>query len=672
MLRSVSAAYRFEAAQRGVMQRLLTRLDGTRNFDALLANERPAEAFFALRVLDDMAQCGVLEEGPLSAPATAAGAASPTLLGLQQLAPSDISVRCLETADLQLLEAYNRQAHATKRPYLPVFPFGDALLVGPVIEPGKGPCLRCFELRWLGISQTVEAERAYFELLRAHGSSSSPSPEQLSAYASLAAPVVAERLARRDTHSWTTIQLEPRSVVTSHCEAHPRCELCSRLSAIKGPPSAEVWKEEPLSLVELAERLEPLAQGTCAIANITPPPRGMLVPTEPLAIVVSRFAFPEPAEVSGAQSNFAHGSAPTPEAARTLAIVEALERYSGLLPPPPGLEASYESLAGDALLPSDLPLFSAAQYATDGFPFQPFSPEQPLRWCWGYNLTRARRVLVPVSAAYYGYDDALLGECSSGVAAHSSRGHALLNGLYELVERDAFMIHWLNRLSPPQLDLEHVSSSHSRALVRAVVQSGYAPHLLDLTTDLGIPVVLALGVRTDRKKPALLVGAGASLDPHVALERALSELFSATCSKSDQWSLRPAMAASEVRALSDHSRAYEHPDWLEHAEFLWQSSQRSTPPVPAFLGDFRVQLATLVARLEGHGHDVIGVDITAPDVGRYGLYSVRAIAPGLQPLALGPGPRLGGRRWSHAPLRMGRLTAPTREQDIYQLPHCFP
>jgi malyl-CoA/(S)-citramalyl-CoA lyase len=132
-------------------------------------------------------------------------------------------------------------------------------------------------------------------------------------------------------------------------------------------------------------------------------------------------------------------------------------------------------------------------------------------------------------------------------------------------------------------------------------------HLLDITTDLEIPVVLALGVHEDRRKPALIVGAGAALEQHLALMRALSELYSATFSPTELWTLNPPLDIPEVRSLADHSRAYEHPDWLEHASFLWESD-RCAARGPSSHSD-RVwldDLTTLVTEI-GNQLDVIMV-----------------------------------------------------------------
>ena len=135
---------------------------------------------------------------------------------------------------------------------------------------------------------------------------------------------------------------------------------------------------------------------------------------------------------------------------------------------------------------------------------------------------------------------------------------------------------------------------------------------------------------------------------------------------------KPPVALDQVIQLEDHRRAYEHPEWLSRASFLWSGSQRSSFRRLDLPSDPLDQLIALMNRLEKHGYDLIGVDITAADVARHGLRVVRAIVPGLQPLGFGRRVRLGGRRLYEAPLRMGSRQTTAREGDLNMVPHCFP
>ena len=458
-------------------------------------------------------------------------------------------------------------------------------------------------------------------------------------------------------------------------ERHPLCDVCGQQDRIQPRLEDADWHEPEVPLRGMRGQLAPLAADRIGLAELSP--MGLHVPVRASGrpeVALARFAIPQPGRVGGEQSNWCHGCAWETEDAEAMAIIEAVERYCGLSPAPPGVVAPYESVAHEAILPTDLPLYSEAQYALDGFPYRPFRPDASLRWTWGFRMLERRPVLVPSAAAYYGEIDTLLDETSSGIAAHTSRARALENAVLEVIERDAFMIHWLHRISPPIVDIERSEDSFTRVVVGYVRDRGYDVRIADITTDLAIPAALALAIHEDGRRPALVLGAGASLEPLEAQHRALREVYAAVASQPERWSPGSTMAPEDVRRLDDHAAAYRHPSWLGYASFLWASGECLPPPMPRVRDRARLdRLSWIVEHLSARGFEVIGVDITAPDIARYGVRVMRAIVPGLQPLGFGPsGLRLGGRRLYDAPVRMGVFSSRPAEQDLNRFPHCFP
>jgi ribosomal protein S12 methylthiotransferase accessory factor len=693
ILRSVKGAFLIATEHRPSFEALLRRLDGRGALPALLAQSPAAAAFYALRMLSNFHEVGLLADGPLQASpspedgttavacpqrlewvaraelSTALRAAFHAHAG-RTIASDQPAVRiaALDVADFGQLQTFWHDARLAKQPLLVLFPFGDALVVGPMFSPGEPGCPRCLERRWLGLSSTVALERRYLgrrasdELLI----SDAPTAAEIAAFAR---PFVAEILSASKPLLNVSLQAwEIDPPFNGLLEPWPHCNACGSNAPANAAPN---WQEPALGLGALMQHLAPIVDHPFGLATSLPPNDSAPHHEDLPHIALSRFAFPEPEVVFGGQQNWAHGAAERSEDARTLALVEALERYNGLSPPHACVWASYAEVADRALRPDALPLFSKQQYAKPNFPFTPFDEEQPIKWAQAWNLTQQRPVLVPASAAWYGFDDSLLGDCSNGVAAHSSAGLALVNGVLELIERDAFMIHWLNRMAPPRVAVASLNDERATRLLKAVEFNGYEPLLLDITTDLGIPAFLALGVHRAGEKPALRVGAGAALVAGQAVRRALNELYAASHGPGPLWRPAASLAPTDVVTLADHGHAYAHPDWLDKAAFLWSSAKQAEPPsalahLPA------PPLATLISRLADHGHEVIGVDITAPDIAKHHLSIVRAIVPGLQPLALGPGPRLGGRRPFDVPVRMGARRQPAVEADLNLVPHCFP
>jgi ribosomal protein S12 methylthiotransferase accessory factor len=700
VLRQPTRSLALQPDARGFVTALLALLDGRTSTEVCRGMGEAAVA--AVQVLGHLASQGLLVEHeertrPLPVPAALApprlesvrvvvsgdaaltGLLEPALAALGahvrrgELADARdaIAVVCRTGPDLAALEALNTVARREEIPWVPIVTMIDECLVGPLIH-ASSPCFSCLELRWLGISQSVELERRFFEHLRRgaweeEARASVATPEWV---LGATLPALARRLATKDGERVLTTSFADAVQTERPLVRHALCDVCGQSRGMSSTPAA--WTDSPVPLSVLGPALERFADDRFGIGPVEPTPPEKQ-PSEPGLphIALSRFAFPRPAEVRGKQTNWSHGAAGTPEDARTLATVEALERYSGLMPPLEGLVAAYEAVSDEALFPPELPLYSPAQYRRPGFPCEPFQAARPLRWLAGTSLTHGCARLVPAAVVHYGEDDWLVSETSSGVAAHSARSAALLNGLSELVERDAFMIHWLNRLSPPLVDIDASRDDAVGRFLRVVRSAGWEPKIAETTTDLGIPAFLALGIRDDGKGHALLVGGGASLDAGTALRRALGELYSAVVSQPAEWTPPAPLAPEDVTRAQQHADVYAFPENLARAAFLWASSRRSAPPLPAEPAAER--LADAVERFRARGFEVVGVDMTAPDIAGHGLHVVRAIVPGLVPFGFGrTALRLGGRRLYEAPVRMGFQDLPSREEDLNPDPHVYP
>ena len=114
-----------------------------------------------------------------------------------------------------------------------------------------------------------------------------------------------------------------------------------------------------------------------------------------------------------------------------------------------------------------------------------------------------------------------------GTAAGVSATECVLRAISELIEHDAFshaLLRWF--LFDDQRRIAIARSSLSRGLARVVghVEEKVGRiHILDITTDLRVPVMLAVPVDQFPGEPCY--GVGASLDPGNAVRRAVLELL---------------------------------------------------------------------------------------------------------------------------------------------------
>ncbi|MDQ3789606.1 MAG: TOMM precursor leader peptide-binding protein [Actinomycetota bacterium] len=369
------------------------------------------------------------------------------------------------------------------------------------------------------------------------------------------------------------------------------------------------------------------------------------------------------------------GKGITPLHGKVSALCEAIERHSGYFHgDEERVVASYNQLRDDAVHPADCLLFHERQYANraewnarhSSFQYvcDPFDEDAVTSWTPVWSLTEQRHRLLPTGMLYFDVPAELggggsLSADSNGNAAGSSVEDALLQGLLEVVERDAVALWWYNQTRAPGVDLDSFGVRWIDELRTVYAALNRDVWVLDVSSDVGIPTMAALSRRTDGPREDVMFGFGAHLDPEVALIRALTEMNQ----------LMPAVVAAGDGGDYDWS----DPDavhWWRTATWDGMPYLRPDPAVrPRTPADYRhvpttdlhEDITEVKGRLEGLGLDVMVLDQTRPDVG---LPVVKAIVPGMR----GFWARFAPGRLFDVPVRLGRLATPTPYEQLNPIP----
>ncbi|MGH3049287.1 MAG: YcaO-like family protein, partial [Gaiellaceae bacterium] len=248
---------------------------------------------------------------------------------------------------------------------------------------------------------------------------------------------------------------------------------------------------------------------------------------------------------------------------------------------------------------------------------------------------------------------------------------------YELVERDAFMLVWSNRLTLPLLDW---SADARLATVddRYFAVTGLRYSTVDLGVFFDLPAALGVVHGSPGEVGALGIGAGCGATVEVAWRKALAEAFSVHSHVRDALVENPSLLtrpAAEIGTFDDHVFYYGSEARARAAAFLDSSSQRrdtrDVEPVPG--ADLRQQIEGVTSRLAGRGVAAYAVDVTSPDVRDSGLSVMRVVCPQLCALDVVDRARfLGGSRLSRAAFELGLTQRPLGLGDLNPDPHPFP
>jgi ribosomal protein S12 methylthiotransferase accessory factor len=374
-----------------------------------------------------------------------------------------------------------------------------------------------------------------------------------------------------------------------------------------------------------------------------------------------------------------------PNRAIMKAVGESVERYcSAFYDDREFALAPYEEIPGKALRPEDFALFSRLQYNKPDFPYAPFTRRTPIRWTLGHSLIDDCAKWVPAACVYIPYDRApneppLKDLISTGLACGPTYASALLKALAEVVERDAYTIVWQNRLPRPHIDLENVADPLIRRFVAVLKRLTIQSYAVLLTLDIAIPVVLMVMTRSDGP-PWTIVASGADLSPRhallLALEEACLALIGMGRSLAGARHFQPAADYMDVTTLPLHGLAHAaDPRLRSSIGFLTQPSELVSLDElsDAATGNPVADLRTALNAIRPVVGDVVGVDVTTPDINEVGFKVVRVIVPELQPMDINHQyPHLGGRRLYEVPFKLGLVAKPREESELNADPHPFP
>lgn len=619
---------------------------------------------------------------------TAAGAGDPA----GRAEPADLSVVVCSDYLAPELADIDAAHRAAGRPWLLAKPAGATVWIGPVFRPDEPGCWHCLAAR-------LRAHRQAEGYLQTALGRTGPAPRSAVSLPPLAATAV--HLLALEAAKWLAGYRYPGqgcvwtfdslAMLGRHHElrARPQCPACgdpARVAAAARRPVL-VRSRRKASRTGGGHRSAPPEQVLDRYRHLVSPVTGVVreIARDPRGPAFLNSYRSGPNLAVGARSLRTltaamrlenGGKGATPLEAEVSALCEALERHSGCFTgDEERVSGSLRSLGRQAVHPNAVQRYHERQYAGrtgwnrthSAFQYvcAPFDPDAELDWTPVWSLTEQRHRLLPTSLLYYGAAGVGGGPVyaradSNGAAAGSSLEDAILQGLLEVVERDAVALWWYNRTSAPAVDLDAFADPWIADLRACYAALGREVWVLDVTSDLRVPAMVAVSRWTDSAQDGIMFGFGSHLDPTVALRRALTELNQ----------LMPAVLQTgpDGRYGCDDDPDAAH--WLRHATVANQPYLVPDPAVrprrpadyePVSHTDLADDIRLVQHRLAALGLELLVLDQTRPDIG---LPVVKVIVPGLRHFWA----RFAPGRLYDVPVRLGRLAEPTRYEDLNPVP----
>ncbi|MET0133266.1 MAG: TOMM precursor leader peptide-binding protein [Kibdelosporangium sp.] len=570
----------------------------------------------------------------------------------------------------------------TTEPILPVRYDGGLALLGPVIGAGPGVCLECAEharLTRLGAPRDPR--------LRLGGR---PTP----ASKPLLHELIQKITASPAEYLRTVVAVRTDLGTTSHHRVRSRpegCPVCRPLPL--DSPEHIVSLPIPVRPGSLREP-NPLTDGDSLHAELFDLRHGPVVGVFhsghlPLAVASAELVGDNAAPEAG------FGRTVDFTDAERVALYEAVERFSSMRPrrATTATKASYAELGPDrALDPVRLGRYDPEHVAHSAFHLRPYSPDAQTRWVFGWSYTERKPIAVPEHVAYWATNDPsqFIAETSNGCGLGNNLTEAVLHGLFEVAERDAFLMAWYAKtpLRPIRLPADPVLPH----LADRLESLGYTLMFFDATNDLGIPAVISvakyLGENMDT--PMIYYAAGAHPDPRRAMLSAAAEVAVDVEAAADRVAAAPELYSrrrllrllaepESIRTMHEHVAVNGLPEAADRHEFLVDGGLpeieiEDLASVP-HLADLRLMLDYFVGHLRQLGLEIIAVDQTDPATSNeLGLHSAKVIVPGTLPMTFGHLYRrtLGLPRLLEVPHQLRRVPAVPPYTALSLQPHPFP
>jgi len=360
------------------------------------------------------------------------------------------------------------------------------------------------------------------------------------------------------------------------------------------------------------------------------------------------------------------GKGVTHEQSQASALCEAIERLNAQFQDnEPLILSKPEKLAKRYLNFQTLTSYSAAQYSKFTDEENPESKlkqaaqiynNQSIYWLPIFSLTYKEQVYVPLTCCFANiefnqlssteqpqvdssFNDDKFGRWhSNGAAAGNTLEEAILQALFELIERDAVAIWWYNQIQRPAFDLTEIDNEYYQPLKQSLSKD-HNYWVLDLTNDIGIPAMVAIGKHKENN--GFVLGFGCHLQPELAAQRALTELC-------------------QLIPIRDQNSAPFDFNAIEDLPYLYPQPQHNTEvPFTITTGDIKADIENIVTRLKSFNLETLALDYSREP---FPIHTAKVFVPGLCHIW----PQLANERLYQVPVKMGWLKLANTEKTLNQ------
>lgn len=358
-------------------------------------------------------------------------------------------------------------------------------------------------------------------------------------------------------------------------------------------------------------------------------------------------------------------------------IGETVERYAAAFPDSEEcVYSSFKNLPKYAVKPEEYALFHEEQHKQDWFCVNKFTEDVEVSWFPMTDLTNGKETWVPGQFIYMPFSkdtNFISANISTGLAAHTDYYKAVLSGLFECIERDSFVLTWMQNLVPEKVKITEDIQEH----LDEHFPASYEWHFFDITYDIKVPTVMGFCFGETEFGKFVAVGSSTRATYGEALEKTIQEIgqaipyFRFLLSEKKDWV--PSDDFRMIQSFEEHSIFYTKRQDLCGVFDKWTDAEESKiiDIKEKHVRSEADEIKHIVGLLKEKNYNVLVKDLTTCDIRQIDFFSIKVFIPQLLQLA-GSYPFYcsGGKRLYSVPQEMG-----FKSNDFHHLnkyPHPFP
>lgn len=375
-------------------------------------------------------------------------------------------------------------------------------------------------------------------------------------------------------------------------------------------------------------------------------------------------------------TEFGYGISENLLEAKFISLLEAIERYHSVnFNEKLFINNSFSNLTIKSINPKTFSYFSKDQLYQDDFKEFVLGKDDKFNWISGRNLFDNTEIMLPAQIVLSEYNFKKYKEkkiripISTGDAIGLGREDALIRGIFEIIERDNYMINFLNQIQLKKIiNLEN--ALEIKNLIQEIKSNGLKYFVLNATLDFNVNSIITLFLDESGNSPAVTVGLGCHTDLEKAIKKSILEAIT-------QWLTR-----KEIY-YENKNKSFLISDldfWESYRKRTFWNSFINIDFIKKIINEENIEylklkeesnnyndsnLENLKNEIKNKNYEAFYVDLSSEELKKHDLKVIKSIIPEMYPMFTDERyPYKNNFRLYNLPVELGKSKAKLKESEI--------